>query len=104
MAVTREDVEHIAALARLALDEAKVPELVAQLNTILDHMDVLSRIKSDGIIPVAGIGDAAMPLREDVGPPLPLERPPDRFAPDLRDGFFAVPRLATHEDDDEEES
>jgi hypothetical protein len=37
-----------------------------------------------------------MPLREDTGPPLPLARARDRFAPAVRDGFLLVPRLATH--------
>lgn len=101
MAVTRDDVEHVASLARLALDEGKLPALVQQLNTILEHMEVLSRVKADGIIPAAGVGDAAMPLREDAGPQLPLARPRASFAPDLRDGFFVVPRLGTHESADE---
>ncbi|HEY3885387.1 MAG TPA: hypothetical protein VGL62_09290, partial [Vicinamibacterales bacterium] len=36
------------------------------------------------------------PWRADHGPPIPLERPIDAFAPLARDGFFVVPRLATH--------
>jgi aspartyl-tRNA(Asn)/glutamyl-tRNA(Gln) amidotransferase subunit C len=39
-----------------------------------------------------------MPLRVDAGPPYPLARPPGSFAPSMRDGFFLVPRLASHED------
>lgn len=104
MAVTREDVEHIASLARLALDEAKVPALVDQLNTILEHMDVLSRVKARRVSGAAGVGDAAMPLREDIGPQLPLARPRDSIAPDMRAGFFVVPRLSTHESTEEVES
>ena len=41
MAVAREDVEHVAHLARMALDEERVPELVDQLNGILVNMEVL---------------------------------------------------------------
>ena len=40
------------------------------------------------------------PLREDAGPPIALARPIAAFAPSVRDGFFLVPRLSTHEDDD----
>ena len=29
---------------------------------------------------------------------MPLERPREAFAPQMRDGFFLVPRLSTHED------
>ena len=97
MAVTRADVEHVANLARMALDEERLPELVEQLNSILGHMEVLSRVKTEGVIGAASVGDAALPLREDAGPPIPLLRRLDQFAPRMRDGFFLVPRLATHE-------
>jgi aspartyl-tRNA(Asn)/glutamyl-tRNA(Gln) amidotransferase subunit C len=98
MAVTRDDVAHVAELARIALDEARVDELVRELNGILVHMDVLSRVDTEGVEATAGVGDAGMPLRPDEGPPIPLERPREAFAPAMRDGFFIVPRLATHED------
>jgi aspartyl-tRNA(Asn)/glutamyl-tRNA(Gln) amidotransferase subunit C len=39
-----------------------------------------------------------MPLRADGGPPYPLAHPRETFAPEMRDGFFLVPRLSTHED------
>ncbi len=97
MAVTREDIEHIAELARLALDNARVPELAAQLNRILEHMDVLSQVNTEGVAATSGVGDAGLPLREDDGEQLPLLRPREAFAPAMRDGFFIVPRLASHE-------
>ncbi|HJU88436.1 MAG TPA: Asp-tRNA(Asn)/Glu-tRNA(Gln) amidotransferase subunit GatC [Gemmatimonadaceae bacterium] len=97
MAVTQEDVEHIANLARLALDERRIPELVQQLNAILEHMDVLQQVDTRKVIGASGVGDQALPLREDKGVPLPLHRARELFAPEVRDGFFLVPRLATHE-------
>jgi aspartyl-tRNA(Asn)/glutamyl-tRNA(Gln) amidotransferase subunit C len=108
MAVTRDDLMHVADLARVHLEEARVPALVAQLNGILAHMGVLAKVRTDGVQATAGVGDAGLPLRADVGPPIPLDRPPEAFAPRQagggrawRDGFFAVPRLATHEGADE---
>ena len=50
MAVTLDDVRHIAALARLGLSEDRAASLVAELNTILEHMDVLSKIDTTGIM------------------------------------------------------
>ena len=101
MAVTREDVEHVAHLARVALDEERVPELVDQLNGILEHMEVLSRIDTAGVAATTGVGEAGLPLREDSGEQIALLRPREAFAPGMRDGFFVVPRLASHEDPDE---
>ena len=47
---------------------------------------------------VTGVGAAGTPLRVDGGNQVPLARPREAFAPAMRDGFFLVPRLATHED------
>ena len=98
MAVTLDDVRHIAALARLGLTDGRARALVAELNTILAHMDVLSKVDTAGIEPVAGIGASGTPLRPDTGPPIPLARAVAEFAPRTSDGFFLVPRLSTHED------
>jgi aspartyl-tRNA(Asn)/glutamyl-tRNA(Gln) amidotransferase subunit C len=96
VAVSLDDVRHIAALARLGLPDERARELMGELNTILGHMDALSRVDTASVI---GDGDAApgMPLREDAGPPDPLCRSPEHSAPSMRAGFFLVPRLATHE-------
>jgi aspartyl-tRNA(Asn)/glutamyl-tRNA(Gln) amidotransferase subunit C len=101
MAVTLEDVRRIAVLARLGVSDERAHALVAELNAILGHMDVLSRVDTDGIEPVAGVGAAGTPLRSDTGPPMALERPIEHIAPRMQDGFFLVPRLSTHESAEE---
>jgi aspartyl-tRNA(Asn)/glutamyl-tRNA(Gln) amidotransferase subunit C len=101
VAVTLEDVRHIAALARLGISDERAHTLVAELNAILGHMDVLSRVDTNGVEPVAGIGAAGTPLRSDEGPPIALARPIDRMGPRVQDGFFLVPRLSTHESAEE---
>ena len=98
MAVTIDDVRHIAGLARLGVDDARAASLVSELNTILAHMDVLSTVDTSGVEEAAGIGAFAAPLQADTGPSIPLARPIESFAPQTRDGFFLVPRLSTHED------
>ena len=98
MAVTREDVLHVAALARLALADDAVPRLVNELNGILAHMEVLSKVNTSGVSGAEAVGDAGMSLRVDGGPPYSLAHPREALAPEMRDGFFIVPRLATHED------
>jgi aspartyl-tRNA(Asn)/glutamyl-tRNA(Gln) amidotransferase subunit C len=98
VSVTVEDVRHIAALARLGLPPERIPALVAELNRILGHMEVLGAVPSRPDQRVAGVSAGGMPLREDTGPQIPLARVRDEFAPAMRDGFFLVPRLATHED------
>jgi aspartyl-tRNA(Asn)/glutamyl-tRNA(Gln) amidotransferase subunit C len=95
--VTVADVRHVALLARLGLTEERAQALTRELNTILEHMDALSKINTDGVAEYAAI-DAGMRLREDHGPKIPMTSGPDSFAPESRDGLLLVPRLATHED------
>ena len=97
MSISLDDVRHIAALARLGLSTERAEAIAAELNTILAHMDVLSRVDTAGALGTGGAG-VALPLRPDAGPAIPLARAPEAFAPAMRDGFFLVPRLATHED------
>lgn len=99
--VSEKDVQDVASLARLAIEPQRLPSLVRELNGILDHMDVL-----DSVDVPKGVADASapavMPMRPDSdGSPIPLAVPREAFAPETRDGFFLVPRLATHEDQGE---
>ncbi len=96
MSISESDVRHIAALARVGVDESRIPTLVAELNGILAHMDVLQRVE---LSPAAadGTSEQGMPLAADVLGAVPLLRERATFAPAMRDGFFLVPRLATHD-------
>jgi aspartyl-tRNA(Asn)/glutamyl-tRNA(Gln) amidotransferase subunit C len=113
MAVSRDDVLHIAGLARIAVPSARLDALAHELSGILGHMDALQRVPSDGAAAAAEDAREGMRLRTDVPPSVPLVHPREAFAPRMRgrdgttapammDGFFLVPRLATHEDAEEE--
>jgi len=101
MAVTREDVLHIAELARLGVDAARADELTKELSAILAHMEVLSQVDTASVPTTARIGADGTPLRPDVGVSPLMKGTLESFAPSMRDGFFIVPRLATHEDPSE---
>ncbi|HEY6089594.1 MAG TPA: Asp-tRNA(Asn)/Glu-tRNA(Gln) amidotransferase subunit GatC [Gemmatimonadaceae bacterium] len=98
MAVTREDVLHIAELARLGVDEARAEALTRELSAILAHMEVLSQVDTASVPTAASTGATGTPLRPDAGVPALMQGTLESFAPLMRDGFFIVPRLATHED------
>jgi aspartyl-tRNA(Asn)/glutamyl-tRNA(Gln) amidotransferase subunit C len=102
VSVTEAQVRHVAALARLGIDAVAIPTIAAELNGILAHMEVLSKVDTSVVGAVTGVGAAGTPLRVDGGNQIPLARPREAFAPLMRDGFFLVPRLATHEDLDAE--
>lgn len=98
MSVTEAEVRHVATLARLGLDADQIPTIAAELNGILAHMEILSKVDTSSLGAVTGVGAAGTPLRVDGGNQIPLARPREAFAPAMRDGFLIVPRLATHED------
>ena len=102
MAVSIDDVKHVARLARLGMTDERAGQLVGELNRILEHMAVLEKVDVEGVMAADGVGAAGMPLRVDSGPPVPLLHPIESFAPATRDGFLLVPRLASHEDTTEE--
>jgi aspartyl-tRNA(Asn)/glutamyl-tRNA(Gln) amidotransferase subunit C len=101
MAVTREDVLHIAELARLGVEPSRADELTVELSAILAHMDVLSQVDTTGVAPASALGEGGTPLRPDVGVAPLMKGTLESFAPAMRDGFFIVPRLASHEDSGE---
>jgi aspartyl-tRNA(Asn)/glutamyl-tRNA(Gln) amidotransferase subunit C len=98
MAVTETDIRKIADLARLSLADEDVPAMAAQLNSILSHMDVLTKVDTSSVEPVAGVQRASAPLRGDAVNPIPMDTTAPMLAPESEDGFILVPRLSTHED------
>lgn len=90
MAVTREQIQHIAALAELAVDDAAAAELERQLTRILDYVRQLEELETGE----TRVGDErAVRLRADALASDPLARPLEAFAAALRQGLFVVPRL-----------
>ena len=90
MKLSLEDVEHIAALARLALTEEEKALYREQLSAILDYAAMLNRLDTSAIPPTATVLPGRNVTREDeVTPSLPRE---DVLAnaPDQADGMFRV--------------
>jgi aspartyl-tRNA(Asn)/glutamyl-tRNA(Gln) amidotransferase subunit C len=98
MTVSRDEVLRIASLARITLDDARVDSLARELSAILGHVEVLSTVDTAAVQPVEGVGAGGTPLRKDVSAPSNMTLALEAIAPEMKDGFFIVPRLATHED------
>ena len=86
MAVSIDDVRHIASLARLGLAEPRAAAIANELNTILAHMDELAKVDTAGVQEAIGVGAEGLPVRKDLGPPFPLARSHDgsRRNPEVR--------------------
>jgi aspartyl-tRNA(Asn)/glutamyl-tRNA(Gln) amidotransferase subunit C len=91
MAISRADVQHVARLARLGLDEAELDRLAAELSHILDAMQALAQLDTSAIPPTAQVIPLRNVMRDDVSrPSWPVE---DilRNAPAAREQQFLVP-------------
>ena len=91
--ISREDVEHVARLGRLALTPDELERMRAQLNAILVHIDALKAVNTDGVEPTSHAVPVLNVMREDEPrPPFPLEEML-KNAPDRSGHFFRVPRI-----------
>jgi aspartyl-tRNA(Asn)/glutamyl-tRNA(Gln) amidotransferase subunit C len=89
--LSREQVEHIADLARLALSEDEVAMYQEQLSAILEHFDHLQELETEDIPPTASVLPLRSVMRADEARPS-LERELILAnAPDTAGGCFRVP-------------
>jgi aspartyl/glutamyl-tRNA(Asn/Gln) amidotransferase C subunit len=97
--ISRADIQKIADLAELHVDEAAAAELAAQLHRILDYVEQLNELPQDG---ATEIPRPAARLRRDELAADALDRPPAEWAPAFTDGLFVVPRLGELDRDGDE--
>jgi aspartyl-tRNA(Asn)/glutamyl-tRNA(Gln) amidotransferase subunit C len=63
--ISREDVEHVAALARLGLTDEELDRLVPQLNRILEAVAVLNEVDTSAVGPTAQVIPLENVMRDD---------------------------------------
>lgn len=90
MALTSEEVLHIARLARIALTDEDVQRFTAQLSGILDHFDALSAVETEGIEPTAHPLPLSNVMRADLVAPSLSQRDALANAPLAEDGYVRV--------------
>ena len=93
MALSRQDVEHIAHLARLNVSDDEIDEYVAKLSSIIDLVAQLQAADTLGVPPMAHPLDMAQRLRPDQVTESDQRESFQRNAPDVVDGLYRVPRV-----------
>jgi aspartyl-tRNA(Asn)/glutamyl-tRNA(Gln) amidotransferase subunit C len=89
--IEREQVLHVAKLARLGLSEEEVETMAGELSGILEHVDRIAELDLDDVEPTSHVVELENVLRADVphrslSPDVALSQ-----APDPADGAFRVP-------------
>jgi len=91
MSIDREQVLHVARLARLRLSDEEVETMAHELSGILDHIERISELDLEGVPPTTHVVEVANALRADEPrPSLPREVILEQ-APATQDGGFLVP-------------
>jgi aspartyl-tRNA(Asn)/glutamyl-tRNA(Gln) amidotransferase subunit C len=89
--IDRDQVLHVAKLARLKFSEEEIERLAPELTKIVEYVEQMDRLDLEGVEPTSHVVEFQNVLREDVPrDSLPKERALDQ-APDAADGGFRVP-------------
>lgn len=89
--IDREQVLHVARLARLRLDEKEVETMTGELSNVLDHIEKISELDLDDVEPTSHVVELENVLRDDTPrPSLPREKALEQ-APDSDGTGFRVP-------------
>jgi aspartyl-tRNA(Asn)/glutamyl-tRNA(Gln) amidotransferase subunit C len=89
--LSREEVDYVAALARLELSDAEADTLAGELSDVLGHIDRMRSLDLDGVTPTSHVVDVSDAQRPDVPAPSLDREVILAAAPEVADGGFAVP-------------
>jgi aspartyl-tRNA(Asn)/glutamyl-tRNA(Gln) amidotransferase subunit C len=93
VSLDKDQVRHIALLARLDITDAEIPDTVDKLSKIVDFVDQLSRAPADGVVPMAHPLNATQRLRPDAVTETDERDRIQANAPSVDGGLYLVPRV-----------
>lgn len=93
MSVTEKDVQYIANLARLQLNDEEVRSFAGDMNKILDYMDQLNEADTENVEPLEHVIDLESRLRKDEGKEPLSHEDALKNAPDADSDYFRVPKV-----------
>ncbi|WP_018923583.1 Asp-tRNA(Asn)/Glu-tRNA(Gln) amidotransferase subunit GatC [Salsuginibacillus kocurii] len=91
--VNKEQIEHVAHLARLELKEDEIDAVTKKLDDIIDFAEQLQELDTTNVEPITHVVDIRNILREDEVKPSLDREDALKNAPDQEDGQFKVPAI-----------
>jgi aspartyl-tRNA(Asn)/glutamyl-tRNA(Gln) amidotransferase subunit C len=93
MKISKDEVLHVASLARLELSEDAIITFAGQIDKILAHVDSLQKVDTQGVVPTSHAISLTNAFREDeIRAPLEVSVSLAN-APEKEDGSFIVPKV-----------
>ena len=93
MALSAQDVQRIATLARIELSDAERPQLLDELNAVFTLIGKLQAVDTSGVEPMAHAQASQLRLRPDVVTELDRRDDYQQVAPAVEAGLYLVPRV-----------
>jgi aspartyl-tRNA(Asn)/glutamyl-tRNA(Gln) amidotransferase subunit C len=93
MSIDEGTAARVAKLARIKVEDAALPALAADFNTILGFIEQLGEVDVSGVEPMTSVTPQRLKWREDVVTDGNQQDKVLANAPDAREGFFAVPKV-----------
>ncbi len=93
MKITRQEVEHVAKLARLELSDQEKEKLTDQLSNILTYVEKLNELDTKGVEPTAHVLDINNVMRSDVPEESLTQERALANAPEKAAGHYKVPKI-----------
>jgi aspartyl-tRNA(Asn)/glutamyl-tRNA(Gln) amidotransferase subunit C len=97
VALSDDEVRHVASLARLALSDAEVTELAPQLSAILDYAEQVGQVAAEDVPPTTHPFALTNVTRPDEPRPSMAREDVLAMAPQVEQDRFAVPRIVAEE-------
>ena len=93
MSIDTDTARRVAHLARIRVEEARLPALAEEFNAILGFIEQLGEVDVEGVEPMTSVTPQRLKRREDVVTDGNQQAAVLANAPDAREGFFAVPKV-----------
>ncbi|GAA5417452.1 aspartyl/glutamyl-tRNA(Asn/Gln) amidotransferase subunit C [Paraliobacillus ryukyuensis] len=91
--ISKEQVKHVAHLARLAITDEEVEKMTKQLGDIINYAELLNELDTDNVEPTTHVLDLKNVMRKDEPKKWIEKEDALKNAPDQQDGQFRVPSI-----------
>jgi len=88
--ITKDEVRHIAGLARIGMEEKEIAKFTTELSAVLNWIDQLKEVEVEGVEPTAHITGMENRLREDVADDFANKGAIVKLFPESKDGYGKV--------------
>lgn len=93
MSIERQEIEKLAILSRIAIGEDTITEVSQRLSSVLELVDQLQAVNTEGVEAMSHPMKATQRLREDDVSEINQREAFQAVAPDTEDGLFLVPKV-----------